>query len=163
MIQERYPPLEYLLPHRPPMILLDRLVESNGPASACEVTIGPHSMFVEAAGVPAFVGIEYMAQAVAAHGGYQAYQADEPIGLGLLLGTRQLKLYCQYFELGQTLRIQVIHRWGEGELMRFRCTITHVSTGMLLQQAELNVFKPTVLRAYLEEADHDNTRTGHRR
>jgi predicted hotdog family 3-hydroxylacyl-ACP dehydratase len=145
------------------MILLDRLVESKGRESTCEVTIGPHSMFVETAGVPAFVGIEYMAQAVAAHGGYQSYQAGEPIAVGLLLGTRHVKLHGPFFELGQTLRIHVIHTWGERELMRFRCAITPIATGTLLQQAELNVFKPTILRAYLEEAGHDNTRTGHRR
>lgn len=157
-----YPPLEHLLPHRSPMILIDRFVDTDGKDTICEVTIGPHSQFVEASGVPAFVGIEYMAQTVAAHGGYQSYQIGEPITIGLLMGTRRFESHGQFFALGQTLRIHVIHIWGNHELMRFKCTITLASTGQLLQQAELNVFKPKALQSYLEEVDHDDTSTGHR-
>jgi predicted hotdog family 3-hydroxylacyl-ACP dehydratase len=144
------------------MILIDRLVAVDGQEGACEVTVTPHSMFLEASGVPAFVGIEYMAQSVAAYGGYQAYLAHEPIAVGLLLGTRRLELYCQFFELGQTLRIHVAHVWGKHELMRFRCSITSAA-GTLLQQAELNVFRPKALQAYLEEVGHDDSRAHQRR
>ena len=101
-------------------------------------------------------------QSVAAHGGYQSYQDGDPISVGLLLGTRRLDTYCQRFPVGQTLRIQVIHIWGKHELMRFSCTITDVATDQLLQQAELNVFKPNALQSYLEEAGHDNTSSRHR-
>ncbi len=158
-----YPPLEQLLPHRSPMILIDRLIAVNGQEGICEVTVSPHSMFLEASGIPAFVGVEYMAQSIAAYGGYQAYLAHEPIAVGLLLGTRRLELYCQFFELGQTLRIHVAQVWGKHELMRFRCSITSAAAGALLQQAELNVFRPKALQAYLEEVGHDNSRTYQRR
>jgi predicted hotdog family 3-hydroxylacyl-ACP dehydratase len=141
------------------MILIDRLVAVSGQEGICEVTVTPQSMFLEASGVPAFVGLEYMAQAVAAYGGYQSYLANEPITIGLLLGTRHLAVYCQFFALGQILHIQVVHVWGKHELMRFRCSITSATTGTLLQQAELNVFKPKALQAYLAEVGHDNSRT----
>jgi predicted hotdog family 3-hydroxylacyl-ACP dehydratase len=162
MIDGEYPPIEKLLPHRPPMILIDRLVQTHGVKTVCEVTIGPYSMFLKAAGVPAFVGIEYMAQTVAAHGGYQSYLAGQPIVVGLLLGTRRLETSCQFFELGQTLHIEATHIWGKHELMRFRCVITHAASNTRLQQAELNVFKPKALQSYLEENGHDDTRTHHR-
>jgi predicted hotdog family 3-hydroxylacyl-ACP dehydratase len=144
------------------MILIDRLISADGQETVCEVTISPHAPFATASGVPAFVGIEYMAQSVAAHGGYQSYQAGDPISVGLLLGTRRLDTYCQLFPVGQTLRIKVTHIWGKHELMRFSCTITDAATEQLLQQAELNVFKPSALQSYLEEARHDNTRSRHR-
>ena len=79
MIDGKYPPIEQLLPHRPPMILIDRLVWTNGVATVCEVTIGPHSMFIQAVGVPAFVGIEYMAQTVAAHGATSPIWRGSPL------------------------------------------------------------------------------------
>jgi len=157
-----YPPVEQLLPHRSPMILIDRLVEANEQEGTCEVTITPQSMFLEAAGVPAFVGIEYMAQSIAAHSGYQHYLANEPIAVGLLMGTRRLEMSCQFFELSQTLRIHVSHIWGKHELMRFRCTITSATTGTLLQQAELHVFKPKTVQSYLEGVGHDHSRTHQR-
>lgn len=161
MIDGKYPPIEQLLPHRPPMILIDRLVQTDGATTVCEVTIGPHSMFLQAAGVPAFVGIEYMAQTVAAHGGYQSYLEGQPIVVGLLLGTRRLETTCQFFELSQTLRIEVTHIWGKHELMRFRCRITNAVSDARLQQAELNVFKPKALQSYLKENGHDDTRPHH--
>ena len=157
-----YPAMDQLLPHRAPMILIDQLIDTNGQETVCEVTIAAHAPFAGPAGVPAFVGIEYMAQSVAAHGGYQSYQAGEPITVGLLLGTRRLDTYCQFFALGQKLRIHVAHTWGQYELMRFSCKIFDAETAQLLQQAELNVFKPNVLQAYLEEARYDNPRSGHR-
>jgi predicted hotdog family 3-hydroxylacyl-ACP dehydratase len=149
MAAVQYPPLEQLLPYRPPMILIDRMIDATETGSTCEVTIGPQTLFIEPGGVPAFVGLEYMAQAVAAYGGYKSYLAGGPMAIGFLLGTPQLKTYCQFFDCGQTLQIQVTHVWGDNELMQFHCTIQDASTGKLLQQAELNVFKPKNLQASL--------------
>jgi predicted hotdog family 3-hydroxylacyl-ACP dehydratase len=149
MAAVQYPALERLLPQRPPMILIDRMIDATDTGSTSEVTIGPQTLFLEPEGVPAFVGLEYMAQAVAAYGGYRSYLAAEPMAIGLLLGTPQLKTYCQFFECGQTLQIQVTHVWGDKELMQFHCTIHDALTGKLLQQAELNVFKPHDLQSFL--------------
>ena len=141
------------------MILIDQLLEANEQETICEVTITLESMFLEATGVPAFVGIEYMAQSIAAHNGYQHYLANEPIPIGLLLGTRRWETSCQFFELGETLRIHVFHVWGKLELKRFRCTLTSTTTGTQLQHAELHIFKPNTIQSYLEEVGHDHART----
>jgi predicted hotdog family 3-hydroxylacyl-ACP dehydratase len=132
------------------MILIDRMVDATETGNTCEVTIEPQTLFVEPAGVPAFVGLEYMAQAVAAYGGYRSYLAGEPVAVGFLLGTPQLQTSCQFFDVRQRLRIQVTHVWGDNELMQFHCTIQDAATGKLLQQAELNVFKPKDLQSYLD-------------
>jgi len=133
------------------MILLDRMIDATDTGSICEVTIGPQTLFIEPLGVPAFVGLEYMAQAVAACGGYKSYLAGEPSTIGFLIGTPELKTYCQFFDCGQTLQIQVTHVWGENELMQFHCTIQDPLTGKILQQAELTIFKPQNLQSYLHE------------
>ena len=122
------------------MILIDRLIDARDDESTCEVTIRPDSLFVEEGGVPAFVGIEYMAQAVAAHGGYQSYTQQQPLRLGLLLGTRRLVFTQPYFVIGQTLHIHVAHIWGKEMLHRFRCRIWDTVSNMALQTAELTVF-----------------------
>jgi predicted hotdog family 3-hydroxylacyl-ACP dehydratase len=131
------------------MILLDRMIETTDTACTCEVIITPQTLFIEAAGVPAFVGLEYMAQTVAAYGGYKAYLAEQPIGFGFLLGTPQLTTSCQFFHCGQTLRIRVTHVWGNHEVRQFQCTIHDMLTGNLLQQAELTVFTPQELSTFL--------------
>ena len=150
MAQPTYPDMAMLVLHRPPMLLLDRLVETTEKTSLCEVTIGPQTLFLEPEGVPAYVGLEYMAQAIAVHGGYISYRAGEPVSLGFLLGTPQWRSACRVFTLGQTLHIHVRHIWGDEQFLRFHCTITDAAAGQLLQQADVNVFKPTDVRQYLQ-------------
>ena len=132
------------------MILLDRLLTSVDTESTCEVTIGPWSLFLEPSGIPSYVGIEYMAQAIAAHGGYKSYQAGEPIELGFLLGTSRWHSWCRFFEIGQTLHIYVRHIWGDHQFMRFYCTITDALTMTLLQEGDVNVLKPKEALSYLQ-------------
>ena len=79
------------------------------------------------------------------------------------MGTRRFTSSCPFFALGQGLRIQVTHVWGKHELLRFQSTITCAATGTLLQQAELNVFKPQTVSSYLEEVGHATPRTHQRR
>ena len=148
-----FPPLTDLLPHRPPMLLLDRMVAAGETHAVCEVLIRADGPFCEAAGVPAYVGIDYMAQTVAAYSGWQRRSAGQPIEIGFLLGTPQFQSFCDWFRLGQTLRVEVTHTWGDDQLARFGCTISDAQTGALLQQADLSVFKPTDLRAALEKMD----------
>ncbi len=72
-------PIGELLPHGPEMTLIDRLVEYSPQRSVATVTIERHSrFFAEPNGVPAWVGIEYMAQTIAARAGYEARLRGEP-------------------------------------------------------------------------------------
>ena len=80
-------------------------------------------------------------------------RAGQPIEIGFLLGTPHFKSFCDSFRLGQTLRVEVKHVWGEDQLARFACVIKDASSGALLQQADLSVFKPTDLRALLKEME----------
>ena len=62
-----------LIPHRPPMLLLDRIIEADFEHVIVETVIREGSTFYQSGcGVPALVGIEYMAQAAATLGGLQA-------------------------------------------------------------------------------------------
>ncbi len=151
MEQVRDIPVEKLVPHRRPMILIDVMVEADATRSVCETTIRPDSVFLEPEGVPAFVGIEFMAQAVAAHGGYLSYLKGEPAKVGFLLGTPHLTMARPFFKLGQTLRMEVVEDWGDDQLMRFSCTIRDKDSGAVLQEAGLNVFQPRDLHEYLEQ------------
>ena len=64
--------LSDLLPHRPPMLLVDKLIKVEADRSETEIVISSHSsFFVEDLGVPAWIGIEYMGQTAATIAGYQ--------------------------------------------------------------------------------------------
>jgi predicted hotdog family 3-hydroxylacyl-ACP dehydratase len=100
-------PIGELLPHGPAMTVIDRLVEYDAKRSVGTVTIERTSPFFVGTGVPAWVGIEYMAQTIAAHAGYEARQRGEPPAIGFLLGTRAYRNELAEFPLRSTLTITV--------------------------------------------------------
>lgn len=72
------PSVDQLLPHDDPMILIDRAISVEALSIHCQVDIGDHNLFFDAESqtVPAYVGIEFMAQSVAAWSGYHALKND---------------------------------------------------------------------------------------
>ncbi len=75
-----YFPTCELIPHSEPMILIDELVEATSDHASAKVTIREDSMFSNAAGgVPAWIGIEYMAQTVSAFAGMEANRRGLPV------------------------------------------------------------------------------------
>ena len=59
------------------MLLLDRVLSYDGECVICETVLGTDSPFVEQGHVPAVVGIEYMAQTIAAGAGLSAREKGE--------------------------------------------------------------------------------------
>ena len=87
------------------MVLLDRVVSFEDENLVTEVTIREDTLFCEAGGVPGWIGVEYMAQAVAAHAGAHARLAGNPPAIGFLLGTRSYECSVSQFSLGETLTV----------------------------------------------------------
>jgi predicted hotdog family 3-hydroxylacyl-ACP dehydratase len=133
-----YPPIETIVPHRAPMILLD-LVEDDGAGYLrCSVTPRAGSPFVENGAVPAVVAAEYMAQCVAAYTGLAAVRRGDPVRIGYLLGTRSMELEVAAFEVGETLIVEARHVWGDAALGQFDCAVR--CAGRRVAAAVLNVF-----------------------
>lgn len=134
-----FPPIEEVVPHKPPMVLLDRIVAYGKDSVTCEVDIHEGVPFFEKAGdqvgVPAVVGLEYMAQCIAAFAGMGARTEGVPKRIGLLLGCRELRLYTDTFAAGETLVVDARRTWGESDLGSFNCKIERggrtVVSGML--------------------------------
>jgi predicted hotdog family 3-hydroxylacyl-ACP dehydratase len=132
-------PIGELLPHGPEMTLIDRLVEYTPQRSVAKVTITERSRFVEASGVPAWVGIEYMAQAIAAHAGYEARLSGEPPAIGFLLGTRAYRCELSAFPLGATLTISIAPLVADAKLGAFECAI---ALDDVVATAVVNTYRP---------------------
>lgn len=114
------------------MILIDS-VEAQGPTlTRSVVRIGEDTMFYEAPhGVPAYFGIEYIAQTVAAHAGLQARRQGEPVRVGFLLGTREYKCVETWFRLGSRLTINVTPILEMTDVSKFRGVIEDQLRGEL--------------------------------
>lgn len=101
--------LRDLLPHRPPMILIDELLRLTVDSVTALATVpgDGHFALPEAPSmVPASVYVvECMAQAVAAWDGYWRLSAGRPIGVGLILGVRDFNSSASYIGAGAELKI----------------------------------------------------------
>lgn len=101
---------EQLLPHAAPMILLDEIIEADQTSLRAALTVPTNGLFndpIYNGAVPAWVGIEYMAQAVAAHAGYLSRLNGELPTIGFLLGSRLYQSNVASFECGSHLKIHV--------------------------------------------------------
>ena len=132
-------PVRELLPHDPPMVLLDRIVNYGESTLTAEVDVGQDSMLCGDDGVPGWVGIEYMAQAVAAHAGFQARLEDKEPTIGYLLGTRAYKITVPVFPIGATLSIHIESLFVEMGLGAFACRIDMDGP---VASATINVYQP---------------------
>ena len=129
-----------VVPHKGAMVLLDKILSVSEEELTAQVTITATTLFLnEKNYVPAWIGIEYMAQAVAAWAGVQRKKVGNDAKIGFLLGTRKYTCYGSKFFLDDVLNIHITRKYQESELAVFDCKI---STNELLATAALNVYQP---------------------
>ncbi|MGK9563776.1 3-hydroxy-fatty acyl-ACP dehydratase, partial [Salmonella enterica subsp. enterica] len=98
--------LAELLPHAGDMILIDQVLSFDEEQVHTRATVKPGGLFNRPdGGLPAWVGIELLAQSVAAYAGCHARQNGEAVELGFLLGTRKFECNVEHFPAGAELRI----------------------------------------------------------
>jgi predicted hotdog family 3-hydroxylacyl-ACP dehydratase len=133
-------PVTDLLPHGPEMTLIDRLVSYDPRKCVAVVAIDRTKHFFAGGGVPAWVGIEYMAQTIAARAGYEARLRGEPPAIGFLLGTRSYASAVDEFPDGCTLTINVEPLVVDGGVSAFQCSIV---SDRVLATAVVNTYQPS--------------------
>jgi predicted hotdog family 3-hydroxylacyl-ACP dehydratase len=126
------------------MVLLSRVLHHEADRTVCAVDIDAQSMFRDAAGnVAAWVGIEYMAQCIAAHAGLLGRASGKPPLMGFLIGSRRIDFHAPGFRRGQTLEVTADRVWGGAEgLASFDCTLLDASTRAVLAEGRLSCFTP---------------------
>ena len=151
------PAIADLLPHSGSMILLDRVLQADAEVLCAEVCIVESTLFCDGLGVGAWIGIEYMAQAIAAHAGYAAHLRGEPAKVGLLLGARRYEASCPAFPVGSVLHVHVQRLFrGQNGLGSFECRIDAMSDamseppGVTLATATVTVFEPDNVNDFLK-------------
>jgi predicted hotdog family 3-hydroxylacyl-ACP dehydratase len=134
------PDIRDVVPHSGRMVLLDRLVAFDGESLTAEVLIREDALFADEQGVGAWVGVEYMAQAVAALAGVESRRGGGRARIGYLVGARHYSCSVPYFPLGTALRVTV-RRDGPGDLRlgSFACSITGEG---IVAEAMVTVFQP---------------------
>ena len=148
-------PLAALLPHAGDMILIDGITSFDDEQIYTTLTVKPDGLFSLPDGsLPAWVGIELMAQSVAAFAGCHARQKGNPAELGFLLGTRKFECNVEAFPIGSELTIHGIRSLEDDNGMGvFEC---HIHGPGIEASARLNVFRPPQAADYLVQKKESN-------
>lgn len=142
------------IPHRDPMILISKLLAHESDTLLTQTDINASSPYFDSKlnGVPNYVGIEYMAQSIAALAGVEAHMRNDIIRVGFLLGSRKLKMHISQFDLGQSYQTRVTRLYQEDSgLAVFDCQILHNQD--VVAEANVNVFQPQDTQAYIAGAN----------
>ncbi|MCX7107477.1 MAG: hotdog family protein [Methylococcales bacterium] len=136
-----YTEIAELIPHSGSMILLDKILEFDEHSLSAELVVRDDALLGNNKKVPAWVGIEYMAQTIAAYAGIQSKKLGEPINLGFLLGTRRYTSNIDSFDIGTVLTIKITRIINDDKLGVFDCKI--YGSGIEVN-ANLNVYQPPI-------------------
>lgn len=120
------PALVEILPHRGRASLLDHIEHHDDRETVCVVEIEASAWLRRAEGsVPAWVGIEYMAQCIAAREGCIAHAEGRRIAPGFIVRARRARFHQSGFGPGEVLRIHARRLRGRPGLgaMTYACGI----------------------------------------
>ncbi|CAN0624326.1 conserved protein of unknown function [Burkholderia multivorans] len=146
------PPIEQIIPHRGTMLLLDAVSTCSDESLTALATVRGDAWYADADGaMPAWIGIELMAQAIAAHVGLLSMRAGERVRPGVLLGTRRYEARMPAFARDARLQISVneLLRGDEGH-GAYGCTIEH--DGAACAEAIVKVYQPRDFQSFIEES-----------
>ncbi|EUJ11576.1 putative 3-hydroxylacyl-(acyl carrier protein) dehydratase [Methylophilaceae bacterium 11] len=153
------PDIADVLLHSGNMRLLDSIVDYDAEFTIAAYTPVLGAWYADQEGnMPAWIGIELMAQAISAHAGLLKYGSTTLPKHGALLGTRSYQAFKPMFVVNQALMIHVtlVYRDISG-LGAYDCriyyqqTLADDSAPNLLAKATLKVFEPDNFQQFLQD------------
>ncbi len=146
-----YPPMEDLVPHRGEMLLIDCVRDDTAEYLRAEARVRRDAWYADADGnMPGWIGIELMAQAIAAFVGLEKWRNGKPITMGFLLGTRKYVTTVPVFPADALVEVTVnlMYRETDG-LGAFGCAI--ILAGAQVAEATVKVFEPEDPEKFMRE------------
>ena len=142
-----------LLPHSGRMVLLDCITDYGNHHLTATATIHENHILLHQNRLPCLLGMEIMAQGIAALVGCHAINAGEAVRLGFLLGTRKLNLFADSLPIHTKLLIKIKESFNDATGFGvFDCELYWTDApetehhclpaNGLLVQASLNVYSP---------------------
>ncbi|MET3821024.1 putative hotdog family 3-hydroxylacyl-ACP dehydratase [Burkholderia sp. PvR073] len=139
-----------VLPHRGTMLLLDAIERCSETGIEVSALARRDAWYVDGNGaMPAWIGIELMAQAIAAHVGLLAAHAGGRAKPGVLLGANRYLAHRTAFGADTTLRIvaRELLRGDEGH-GAYECAIH--ADGQCCAEAVVKVYQPNDFQSFIE-------------
>lgn len=144
MDEQPYQAAEQVLPHRSPMILIEKVKRLSELSAQAVVDVSATTLFLDEAGnLPSWVGIELMAQTASAYAGLDARSNNLPPRIGYLLGTRKYLAYVDAFQGVSKLVVAIEETYrDESNIAIFDCKIRDSLSNQLLAEAQIKAIEP---------------------
>jgi predicted hotdog family 3-hydroxylacyl-ACP dehydratase len=151
-------PVADLLPQSGSMVFIDSVMRIDDDSITTQIRVRDDGLFsTDNQTVPAWVGIEYMAQTIAAFSGYHCLIRGEPIRLGFLLGTRQFESRQSSYPCGTQLTVhasKIIE--SANDMCVFGCSIEIADSNTpnspaIAASAKINLLLPKDLQVFLDK------------
>jgi len=137
---------EQVLPHRAPMLLLKEVLSCSDSAIQCKFMHVPEDAFTDAHGRrPAWVGIEYMCQAIAALEGTLRLRENETIKPSFVIGSKRVSVKEPYLLPNQEFLVNVetqmrddamFGAYSTEVLLDGRCIMSAIIKGVMIENPE---------------------------
>lgn len=135
-----FPPIETLIPHTGPMVLLDEMCAWDEDGAVCSLEVREGAPFVVDGMLPSHCLIEHMAQSVAACLGHGAYLGGQGVRVGMLIGCRSFEALVAEIPAGHRLRVQSRKVRGSESVSQFRCEVEDETSACAVATAVLTLF-----------------------
>ena len=147
-MSSRLPAIEEVVPHRGSMLLVERVLAWDSEHATVAARPQGDAWYAEDGAMPSWIGIELMAQAIAAHVGLVARSKGEAPKPGVLLGTRQFRASRTHFMAGVELMVKArVSYRDETGLAAYDATID--LDGAEIASANVTVYEPPDFEAFL--------------
>lgn len=117
------PAIEELVPHDRPMLALDRVVGYTPDSVRVELLLREDNLFARDGEVDSVVTLEYMAQAVAACLGMEAYADGAAVRVGMVIACREMQIGRPVMRLGEKIEIEARRVHGTDSLSHFAAEV----------------------------------------
>ena len=138
-----FPPIDQLMPHREPMVLLDRILSWSPGYIECVTRVREGARFVEDGVLLAPFTIEHMAQTVAVCLGYEAYRGGRGVRVGMIVSCREFRAEIESAAVGEELLVRANRERGNETLSHFQCEVRQ--KGETFANATLTLFHSATL------------------
>lgn len=115
------PSMDQLIPHRPPMRLVDEVVHHEGLTVRCRTTIRDDMPFVKEGEVPVMLALELFAQSACSLVALLASRGGTALSGGAILGSREIKLHADSLRVGDVLDIDCEEKMAMGVTAQIAC------------------------------------------
>ncbi len=134
------------LPHDPPMLLIDEVLQADDTSCQCLSVVSPKKRlapFLNSDGsLPSLVGTELIFQSIGVYSGIQNQRLNRPkISVGMALGMRDFKMNCRTFAKDSKLLISVDMLMNDDSVGCFYGCIKEADT--ILCSGRFTVYRPS--------------------